>query len=238
MRVIASVERCISAATSLLDFGFKLRFVNSVLSPLVVYAMCSIRIPHKNVEHLDKLRRRCFWNKQTEDGPIHNSLAAWDMICRPKNKGGLGIIDLKVQNMGLLLKQLFKFYNKSDVPWVQLMWNYARSVPHASDACGSFWWRDLMHMSDMLRGVTRVEVGNGSSVLFWKDLWHEQPIVDSHPRAFPFTINEYTFVQTFLRSNTIGEVLYPPLMPRAREEIRDLQQITSWIDPGSNVNDK
>lgn len=104
MPLVASVARKITVAASLLDYGSKLTFVNSVLLPLAMYAMCSIQIPPKIVEHLDKLRRHCFWNKQTDDGPKHNSPAAWELVCHPKDKGGLGIIDLKVQNQGLLLK--------------------------------------------------------------------------------------------------------------------------------------
>jgi hypothetical protein len=41
----------------------------------------------------------------------------------PKDKGGLGTKDLYLQNDALLLKHLHKFYNKVDVPRVQLIWN-------------------------------------------------------------------------------------------------------------------
>lgn len=142
MPLVASVERKISVAATFLDCGSKLMFVNSALSSLLVYTMRSIKIPTKIIDHLDKLLRRCFWSKQTEDGQKHTSLAAWEMVCRPKSKGGLGIVDIKVQNQGLLLKQLFKFYNRLDVPWVNLVWNtyYNHNVPHASEPRGSFWW--------------------------------------------------------------------------------------------------
>ena len=134
------------AAASLLDYGSKLTLLNSVVISLVVYAMCSIKINPKIIEHLDKLRRSCLWVRRSDDGIRGSSLAAWDMVCKPKSKGGLGIIDLKTQNQGLLLKQLHKFYNKHDVPWVKLIWDsyYVDKIPHASDPCGSFWWRDLM----------------------------------------------------------------------------------------------
>ena len=85
-----------------------------------------------------------------------------------QNKGGLGVINLKIQNQGLLLKQLHKFYNKQDVPWVQLVWNsyYNHQTPHAMDPCGSFWWKDLMQLSDIYRGVTKASVGSGGLILF------------------------------------------------------------------------
>jgi hypothetical protein len=41
---------------------------------------------------------------------------------RPKDQGGLGITDLRAQNTTLFLKFLHKFYNRVDLPWVQLTW--------------------------------------------------------------------------------------------------------------------
>jgi hypothetical protein len=38
-------------------------------------------------------------------------------MMKPKDKGGLGVINLWLQNDALLLKQLSKFYNKEDIPW-------------------------------------------------------------------------------------------------------------------------
>jgi hypothetical protein len=53
------------------------------------------------------------------------------MVCRPKDKGGVGILNLKVQNEALLLKYLHKFYNKVNTPWVKLIWNtYYREKIH------------------------------------------------------------------------------------------------------------
>ena len=165
------MERKLSTAATLLDLGSKLTLVNSVITSLAIYAMCSIRLPPKILEHLDKLRRYCLLAKNTDDGMKAVSLAAWDLICRPKNKGGLGIIDLRVQNQGLLLKQLHKFYNRMDLLWVKLVWTayYNGLVPHATEPCGSFWWRGIIHLATIYRGVMTVEVGDGSTALFWKD---------------------------------------------------------------------
>ena len=168
MPLVVSVERRFSSAATLLDLGSKLTLVNSVITSLAIYAMCSIRLPKKILEYLDKLRRYCLWAKNTDDGPKAISLAVWDLVCRPKNRGGLGIIDIRVQNQGLLLKQLHKFYNRMDLPWVKLIWSayYVGLVPHATDQCGSFWWRDIIQLAPIYRGVTSMEVRDGSTVLF------------------------------------------------------------------------
>jgi hypothetical protein len=50
-------------------------------------------------------------------------LVAWRKCTRPKRKGGLGIINLRSQNIALLLNFLDKFYNKHNIPWVNLIWN-------------------------------------------------------------------------------------------------------------------
>jgi hypothetical protein len=41
----------------------------------------------------------------------------------PKEEGGLGVIDLRVHNEALLLKNLHKFFNKVNLPWVKLIWD-------------------------------------------------------------------------------------------------------------------
>lgn len=37
------------------------------------------------------------------------AMVAWKVVCRPKDQGGLGIINLNVQNKALLLKNLHQF---------------------------------------------------------------------------------------------------------------------------------
>lgn len=43
-------------------------------------------------------------------------IVAWTMASRPKDEGGLGILNLKAQNKALLLKFDDKFYNKCETP--------------------------------------------------------------------------------------------------------------------------
>jgi hypothetical protein len=105
---------------------------------------------------LDRILRQCLW--RDKDGMPKQSLAAWDMICKPKLKGGLGIVNFQKQNAALLIKYLDKFYNKKDLPWVDLLWfaHYQDKVPHEEKLCGSFWWRDVMKQVDNFRGVAAV----------------------------------------------------------------------------------
>lgn len=181
--------------------------------------MCTLKFPPKLIEYLDKIRRRCLWRKKMDQGETCNSLAAWDLVSRPKKHGGLGVLDIKVQNTGLLMKFLHSFYNKKDTPWCELIWStyYNGKIPHATDASGSFWWRDVMNLSDTYRGITKAEVGDGSTILFWKDMWQDQLLEISHPRAFSFAKDEDTSGATFLSMATLSEGFHVPVSPQAKE---------------------
>jgi hypothetical protein len=66
--------------------------------------MLSLHLPVGILDVIDRARRHCLWRKKDKNKV--QSLAAWDMICKPKDKGGLGILNLFVQNNALLLKHL------------------------------------------------------------------------------------------------------------------------------------
>ena len=107
--------------------------------PIMTYAMCTLKL-HKGVlEQVDRARKQCLWRGNDTEKKGGN-LAAWSMVQLPTQKGGLGVINLRIQNDALLLKQLHKFYTKQDIPWVNLIWQtyYQHKVPHAAREAGSF----------------------------------------------------------------------------------------------------
>lgn len=68
--------------------------------------------------------KHCLWrgSELTSKKP---SKSAWTMVCLPKKQGGLGVVNINAHNEALLLKFLHKFFAKSDIPWVKLVWeNY------------------------------------------------------------------------------------------------------------------
>lgn len=210
---------------SLLSYAGKLALLNSIITSLAIYPMGTLRLPPKILAQLDKIRRHCLWNKRTPDGDKNNFLAAWDMVCRPKKCGGLGVLNLKVQNDALILKVLHKFYNRLDIPWVQLIWDtyYADSVPHAVDTCGSFWWRELIQLMPVYRGITQIQVKCGSSTLFWKDNWNQAIYAEKYLRAFSYVSDEYSSVREFLTASTLHTTFHLPLSLQAHEEFKLLQ---------------
>ena len=154
MPLVDCMERRMTASSSFLNQGERLQFLNSALSSLPIFYLGSLLAPAGILKQLERIQRQCLWRKHRDEPSP--SLAAWDLICRPKNKGGLRVLNLGVQNMALLLKHLHKFLNRVDLPWVSLIWDtyYHSSVPQGTDICGSFWWKDICKLLDHYRNTT------------------------------------------------------------------------------------
>jgi hypothetical protein len=152
--------------------------------------------------------------------------------CTGPKKGGLGIINLRSQNTALLLKHMDKFYNKRDIPWVTLIWNKYYSegeVPHATKDKGSFWWKDLLKLCDIYRGISKCTVGDGTAVLFCSDIWNDLLLQDKFPRLFICKKNKSISVAKFLSTTQFSDLFHLPLSNEAWQEYQALQSIIQGI---------
>jgi hypothetical protein len=134
----------------------------------------------------------------------------------PKIRGGLGLKNLRVMNEALLIKHLHKFYNKEDIPSVQLIWNthYADGqIPHASSDKGSFWFRDIMKYSDHFRGVATTTIGQGDTILLWGDVWNGHHLVTKLPRLYSYAKSNRTYVAQYCNNMDVHKKLSYPHIP-------------------------
>lgn len=106
---------------------------------LPIFFMCTLSPPIGVMEQIKKYLKHFFWRKYGMEDK-GTSLIAWDKVCQPKDKGGLGVLDIATHNKCLLMKHLHKFLNQHDVPWVKLIWNLTTltecSIPHPRDSFG------------------------------------------------------------------------------------------------------
>ena len=78
------------------------------------------------IKQIDKFRKYYLWH----GSDINNKKppkVAWTLVCDTTENGGLGVINLQTHIQCLLLKNLHKFYNRMDIPWVQLVWGRSDS---------------------------------------------------------------------------------------------------------------
>jgi len=92
-----SVNRCERrlASTSLfLSQAGKVQLTNSVFTALPTFFMSTFSLHVTIREQVDKNRKHCLW-KGAEDTNRINAKAAWYMVTKSKEEGGLGVLDLK-----------------------------------------------------------------------------------------------------------------------------------------------
>ena len=100
-------ERKLSSWISkLLSYGDRLILINSVLASLPTFMLSFLEIPKGVRKRLDFYRSRFFW--QSDEQKKKYRLTRWNIICRPRDQGGLGIEVLELKNRCPLSKWLFK----------------------------------------------------------------------------------------------------------------------------------
>jgi hypothetical protein len=83
--------------------------INSILSSLVIFMLSFYEVTKEVLHKLDYYRSRFFW--QGDNHKKKYRLAKWGIICRPKDQGGLGVLNLELQNTCLLSTWLFSLIN-------------------------------------------------------------------------------------------------------------------------------
>ena len=119
--LISKCERRLASTSIFLSQAGKLQLTNAVFSALPTFYMCTFKLHKTVIQQIDKFRKHCLWRGADLNARTPPK-AAWHMVCLPKAQGGLGVINLTTQNEALLLKNLHKFFNKLDIPWVHLIW--------------------------------------------------------------------------------------------------------------------
>ena len=100
----------------LLSYGGRLTLINSVLTSMPMFPLSFLEIPVGVRKRLDFYRSHFFW--QCDEIKRKYRLSRWDIICGPKEQGGLGIENMEVKNKGLLSKWLYKLSIEFEGMWV------------------------------------------------------------------------------------------------------------------------
>jgi hypothetical protein len=98
---------------------------------------------------LDFYRLRFFW--QSEENKKKYRLTKWNIICCPRDQGGLGIEVLELKNKCLLAKWLFKLLYEQGV-WQELIQNkylHSKTLSQVmAKPTDSPFWKGLMKVKE------------------------------------------------------------------------------------------
>ena len=204
------------------------------------HAMCALKVHLTNLNHVEKSTRTFLWYGK-DINRSGKCLVQWEKVCLPKEAAGLGILNLREQNKALLIKNLYKFYNRQDLPWVDLLWKayYQNgSLPSQSNCKGSFWWRSCVALQDHFKLQTSCSPGNGKSVLLWHDKWKKEPIQFTLPQLFSFAKNKNITIEKAcqIANDDIYDMFKLPLSLIAVEQCNTLLNMLQYQYQAASVN--
>ncbi|KAA3476669.1 LINE-1 reverse transcriptase isogeny [Gossypium australe] len=102
-----------------LSIAGRVTLAKSVLLSIPNYFMQSMLIPKGVCAEIEKMVRHFIWGGS--EGQSKLSLVAWDSICQPRSREGLGIRQLNDQNTSFLMKIGFGLVSKSSALWVRVL---------------------------------------------------------------------------------------------------------------------
>jgi hypothetical protein len=151
----------------LLSYDDRLVLINSVLTSLPMFMLSFLEIPKGVRKCLYFYRSRFFW--QSDETKKKYRLTKWNIICRPKDQGGLDIEVLELKIKCLLSKWLFKLLSE-DGMWQQILHNKYLNNKTLSQVevkpTDSPFWKGLMRVKNDFFQRGFFEVGDGLTVRF------------------------------------------------------------------------
>jgi hypothetical protein len=100
-------------------------------------------------------------------------MVKWSAVCRPKDFGGMGIMNTEVFNECLMAKWIWKNYKQSNDLWVRLL--TAKYMRHGdffrTVGKGSQFWRGLHQVKHLFKREVVHKVSNGELTNLWDDVW-------------------------------------------------------------------
>jgi zinc-binding in reverse transcriptase len=170
----------------LLSLGGRLILLNSVLSFIPLYYITMFKIPAWVLTRIDQLRKRFLWvGSDSLRRKYH--LVKWATVCRPKDCGGWGILNLEFMNTSFLCKWYWKCRYINEAGLWQSIINF-KYLSNSSSTHFSAFWKAVSSVSHFVQlGAKRI-VGNGSSVNFWLDTWvNDFPLSLQYPLVYAKT---------------------------------------------------
>jgi hypothetical protein len=226
--IVQRAQSRLGGMADFLNYGGKLQLVKSVLASMPVFFMCCFDVPVTIKEQVVKYMRHCLWRKKKNEVQANGSaLVAWKKICRPKEQGGLGVLNLDIQNKALMLKNLHKFFNNLDIPWVHLVREsyYSSGNLPTNNMGASFWWRAHIKLLDLYKAMARCNIGNGKTASFWTDLWEENCMHQKFPHLVSFAKHTDWSVHRVIHTEYLEDLFHLPLTQQAFEEFQDLEVV-------------
>jgi len=174
--VIEKVEQRLASWKKLyLSKGGRVTLIHSTLSSIPTYYLSLFPIPVNVAKKLEWLQREFMWSGMGDETKFH--LVNWHRVCTPIKAGGLGVRNVINFNQALLGKWIWRFSQKRNALWkslIEVKYGSVRGGWCSLPVMGPYdvsVWKFIRRGWDNVAKYLRFEVGDGSHIRFWHDLW-------------------------------------------------------------------
>ncbi|XP_056858087.1 uncharacterized protein LOC130507391 [Raphanus sativus] len=152
----------------------RLQLIGSVLLSIVNFWMAGFILPGACIKEINSICAAFLWSGPTLN--TRKAKVAWEIVCRRKCDGGLGLRSLKEVNQVCCLKLIWRTVSSQGSLWTK--WTKTNLFKNVSfwsikntTTKGSWMWRKLVKLRDKAKDFHRMKVGDGNNTSFWFDSW-------------------------------------------------------------------
>jgi hypothetical protein len=158
--------------------------IKSDIASQAIYHLTPLMVPPETIKFINKIQRAFLWSaKDTTSGA--KCKVNWDLVCRPKKLGGLGILHMS------------KFATALRLRWPWLQWKDPNKIWAGS---GNPCTKEDM---DIFYTATEISLGNGNKTPFWQAPWlHGRRPIDVAPLIFEISKRKNWVVAKALHGNS------------------------------------
>ncbi|XP_060960786.1 uncharacterized protein LOC133031321 [Cannabis sativa] len=147
--------------------------IKSVGLALPVYTMQTTKLSKSLASKIDGMVRDFWWG--CEQGNRGICLKAWDNLCLPKSRGGLGFRKTGEMNKALLAKWGWAMLIEDQSLCCQVLRaKYLRGKKFFESSCkdsDSWFWKNVVRTKDILKKGACKLISNGKDTKIWEDPW-------------------------------------------------------------------
>ncbi|GJU46490.1 RNA-directed DNA polymerase, eukaryota, reverse transcriptase zinc-binding domain protein [Tanacetum coccineum] len=180
LQILPFEEGRLSKNKSLSAAG-RLQLVRSVVSSMHVYWASVFILPSQIILDIEQLMRGFLWCHG--DMSKGKAKVSWEVVCLPKNEGGLGVRRLDTFNKALMVPHIWNLLARKDSLWVKWIHVYKLRGRHFFDipyrGCMTWGWRKLLQLRPLIRDYLWFRIGTGNTCSLWFDKWSSmQPLAN------------------------------------------------------------
>lgn len=163
-----------------LNYTRRLTLIKTILQSIPIYLAMVFKVPIYVCNKIDQIFIRFI---QAEVSSSSLFLVAWNLVCIDKMQGGLSLRKMKQVSLTLHGKLIWQQAMGLEKEWVQIIRNKYMMGEDAilriqNPPYGSTFWNGLISAKLQLVSNISWEVGNGSNIFMWEDIWFmKRPLI-------------------------------------------------------------